>query len=209
MRDVRAAYDTWSDTYDTQPNKTRDLDAELLRAVDWDWTGLSVLEIGCGTGKNTGWLAERAARVVGLDLSPGMLARACLAAPCAELKEADLARPWPVDSGAFDVVLANLVLEHLRDLAHVAREAARALRPRGKFRVAEYHPWRQHQGKGAWFMDGDEPVATPTFVHTSEEYVSAGLQAGLTLTCLHEPTDPGCPPPAIPRLLVLTFEKRA
>jgi len=124
---VRDAYDRWASTYDTMPNVTRDLDAELLRV------GLSgielgdVLEIGCGTGKNTKWLVKQA-RVMGLDISTKMLAQCQEAAPDAELHITDLTLPWPVDTHAVDTIVVDLVLEHIEDLDHIADESARELR---------------------------------------------------------------------------------
>src|SRR5262245_18756872 len=75
-RDVANAYDRWAATYDSDVNPTRDLDAEVLRRAGPPVEGRDVLEIGCGTGKNTRWLSERARSVVALDFSAGMVARA-------------------------------------------------------------------------------------------------------------------------------------
>ena len=58
--EIARAYDRWARTYDTDANTTRDLDAEVLRRSSLAIDGRDVLELGCGTGKNTGWLAERA-----------------------------------------------------------------------------------------------------------------------------------------------------
>jgi len=201
---VRDAYDRWAPTYDTMPNVTRDLDAELLRV------GLSgsklgdVLEIGCGTGKNTKWLV-RHARVIGFDLSTKMLAQCRAAAPAAELHIADLTLPWPVDDGKMDTIVADLVLEHIEDLDHIARESARVLRGSGRVRVSELHPWLQHQGKAARFEDAGVLVEIPTFVHTTEEYVTAFLRAGFVLDALCEPRSPVDPVARPPRLLIMDF----
>ena len=74
--DVQAAYDRWAAVYDTDQNPTRDLNGAALRCQPFELGGRAVLEVGCGTGLNTAWLAPRAARVVGVDFSQGMLARA-------------------------------------------------------------------------------------------------------------------------------------
>jgi hypothetical protein len=50
---VRKAYDTWSSSYDTDENKTRDLEAIALRTMLEAIPFENCLEIGCGTGKNT------------------------------------------------------------------------------------------------------------------------------------------------------------
>ena len=61
--DTQQSYNIWAQQYDTNNNKTRDLEATALRhtlsAIAFD----NCLEIGCGTGKNTVWLTERAKTV--------------------------------------------------------------------------------------------------------------------------------------------------
>jgi malonyl-CoA O-methyltransferase len=55
--EVAAAYDQWADTYDNDHNRTRDLAGNILREAGLAVAGRSVVEIGCGTGRNTEWLA--------------------------------------------------------------------------------------------------------------------------------------------------------
>ena len=54
--DVADAYDRWSRQYDDDQNATRDLDAFVLRQAPLHLAGARVLEVGCGTGKNSAWL---------------------------------------------------------------------------------------------------------------------------------------------------------
>ncbi|HEY1024796.1 MAG TPA: class I SAM-dependent methyltransferase [Sphingobacteriaceae bacterium] len=58
---TQSAYDLWSAQYDTNENKTRDLEGKALREVLSSYSFNNVLEIGCGTGKNTQYLLEKAA----------------------------------------------------------------------------------------------------------------------------------------------------
>lgn len=58
--DVASAYDAWAKTYDTDPNDTRELAGVVLRQSRVNFDGSSVIEVGCGTGQNTLWLAEQA-----------------------------------------------------------------------------------------------------------------------------------------------------
>ena len=53
---IREAYNHWSAQYDTNMNPTRDLEGVALREMLADLSFKQVLEIGCGTGKNTAWL---------------------------------------------------------------------------------------------------------------------------------------------------------
>src|SRR4051812_24516774 len=74
--EVAGAYDRWAASYDADKNATRDLDALVMRRSPIALEGRDVLELGCGTGKNTSFLAEHAKSVLAMDFSEGMIARA-------------------------------------------------------------------------------------------------------------------------------------
>ena len=81
---IAHAYDQWAETYDNDSNRTRDLAGKVLREMGLDVSGRKLVEIGCGTGRNTEWLARAeasAADVVALDFSVEMLERARLRVP--------------------------------------------------------------------------------------------------------------------------------
>lgn len=208
--DVAGAYDRWAASYDADDNATRDLDAEVVRRAPLVLAGRDVLELGCGTGKNTAWLAERARSVVGLDFSAGMLAMARQRVDGAHVRfvRHDVREPWPVPAGAVHVVVGNLVLEHVRELAPVYAEAARVLRPGGQLLLCELHPERQRRGGQAHFTDPATgmTVHVAAHLHTVAEYVNAGIAAGLVLRHLGEWLEAGAPADAPPRLLSLLFE---
>ena len=211
--DVARAYDRWAASYDADRNATRDLDAEVVRTAPIGVDGRDVLELGCGTGKNTAWLAERARSVVALDFSPGMLARARERVGAVRHRvrfaQHDVREPWPVPDESADVVVGNLVLEHVEALAPVYREAARVLRAGGRLLLCELHPERQRRGGQAHFTDPDtgDTVHVPAHRHTVSEYVNGGIAAGLTLRHLGEWLEPTAPPDAPPRLLSVLFER--
>jgi ubiquinone/menaquinone biosynthesis C-methylase UbiE len=73
---VQAAYNQWANQYDTNQNRTRDLEAVSLRETLANRDLGAVLEIGCGTGKNTEWLVTKAESILSVDLSEEMLAKA-------------------------------------------------------------------------------------------------------------------------------------
>lgn len=210
---VAQAYDRWAASYDADKNATRDLDALVVRRLG---AGLAlddkdVLELGSGTGKNTTYLAERARRVVAMDFSEGMIARAHerIATPNVEFIKHDVRDLWPVAAASIDMVVANLILEHVHDLAPVFFEAARVLRPRGQFFFCELHPYRQLLGGQATFTDPNtgETVQVTAHVHTVSEYVMAGIEAGFQLRALGEWTEDDAAPDTPPRLMSCLFER--
>ncbi len=99
-------------------------------------SGEAVLEVGCGTGQLTGWLAEQAApgTVVAVDFAPAMIAQAQAKAIPAEFRVTDVCRD---DLGAdrFDLVLCFHSFPHFRDQPAALRNLARALKPGGRLLV--------------------------------------------------------------------------
>lgn len=208
---VARAYDRWAASYDVDRNATRDLDAQVVRKVPLEVGGRDVLELGCGTGKNTAWLGERARTVIALDFSAGMLAtaRRRIRASHVRFVRHDIRRRWPVRGSSVDAVVGNLLLEHVRQLGPIYREAARVLRPGGQLLLCELHPDRQRQGSQAHFTDAaiGRTVRVTAYRHTVGEYVNGGIGAGLCLRHLGEWLEPGAPSDAPPRLLSVLFEK--
>jgi SAM-dependent methyltransferase len=111
---------------------------ELLPPLD----GLRVLDAGCGSGIYGELLADRGARVTGIDESAGMLehARRRLAGRDVELRVADLRTPLPFADASFDGIVSALVLHYLRDWTLTLAEFRRVLRPGGWLAFSTHHP---------------------------------------------------------------------
>lgn len=208
---IARAYDNWSELYDHGENLTRDLDGVVLRGAGLYVSGRDVLEVGCGTGKNTVWLASEASSVIAIDFSEGMLAqaRARVTATNVHFVAHDVLTAWPLAAGSVDVATCNLVLEHVRALAPIYREAARVLRGNGQLFISELHPFRQLLGGQARFTDASsgETTLVPAFRHSVSEFINEGLACGLQLRRLGEWIEDGAPIETPPRLLTLLFER--
>jgi SAM-dependent methyltransferase len=98
------------------------------------------LDLGCGEGRLARDLAALGHDVVGIDVSPTMIAAAREAAPEVELHVADAAA-LPFEDGSFGLVLAFMSLQDADDLSGAIREAARVLAPGGRFCFAVVHPF--------------------------------------------------------------------
>lgn len=92
----------------------------------------------CGTGRYAEYLAGLGHRVVGVDSSPDMLARARARVPGADLRRGDLHR-LPLADSEVDVVVCALALTHVPDLGPVVAEFARVLRPGGHLVLSDAH----------------------------------------------------------------------
>lgn len=206
---IQNAYDEWSQSYDTDRNLTRDLDQQVMRETLADLRFQSILEIGCGTGKNTTFLTRISGRLHALDFSEGMIekAREKVQAETVEFSVADLTRQWPCDDQAYDLITCNLVLEHIEDLPFIFSEAWRVLVQGGEFFINELHPFRQYEGKKARFDKEENVIEIPAFVHHISDFVKAASKSGFTLLKLderwHAEDIQGKPP----RIVSFLFEK--
>ena len=207
--DIQNAYNQWSETYDSDENLTRDLDQQLthnlLSGLQFD----SILEIGCGTGKNTVFLSQIGRHVRAVDFSQGMIARAKekVRVENVHFSMMDITRPWDFEDQSFDLIVCNLVLEHIRDLSFVFAEAARTLQSGGKFFVNELHPFKQYDGKKARFYRNDEKIEVDAFVHHISDFLNAAEKDNLALVKLneywHEMDEH-----KLPRIISFLFERR-
>ena len=182
---VRAGYDRWASVYDHDANPLQALEEPHVRAALGEVRGLEVLDLGCGTGRHTAWLAEAGARVTAVDFSPGMLDEARRKVPDARVRflSHDLHDPLPWGDASFDAVVSGLVLEHLRTLGGFFAEARRVLRPGGRAVVSAMHPAMFLRGSQARFTDPDsgEVVMPGSVPHRIGDFVMAALGAGFAL----------------------------
>lgn len=209
--EIAAAYDSWSQTYESMENPTRDLAAAMLRNSGVELAGRDVLEIGCGTGLNTRYLAEHANSVIAMDFSEGMLAkaRANTSATTVKFQQGDIKNAWEVADDSVDVIVTTLVLEHIENFGHVYKEAVRVFRDQGEFLIYELHPYRQLRGGQAQFMTDDgATIFVSAFVHSISEFVNEAIAAGLTLAEIREEgNEEDLGVKDLPRILSLRFVK--
>lgn len=205
---IQQAYNEWSDSYDTDENLTRDLDQKVTRDALAEIHFSSILEIGCGTGKNTSFLSQIGDRVQAVDFSQGMIdkAREKVKAQNVKFSIMDITKRWILDDGSFDLVVCNLVLEHIEDLSFIFSEAFRVLQSNGRFFLNELHPFRQYEGKKARYQKAAEEIEVDAFVHHISEFLKAASDNGLSLIKLNEywhEEDQNNPP----RIVSFLFEK--
>ena len=201
-------YDQWSATYDAVENKTRDLEKRACEAVVGGLEFSRVLELGAGTGKNTGWLAERSERVVSVDFSAEMqaIAKTKVTAANVEFRIADVREPWPFGNVVPDLITCSLILEHVEDLGFVFGQAASTLAPGGHFYICELHPFKQYEGSKARFESDDGLQVTECFQHHVTDYTSAAIASGFAVERIDEWFDDD-DRTTTPRLISFVFER--
>lgn len=139
-------------------------------------SGAKVLHLQCATGETSARLAERGALVTGVDIADEAVAVASESVPGATFVTADVHDlPESLRAGAFDLVITEGgVLVWLHDLDAWAAGIAEALRPAGRFLLAEEHPVAMCiDEEGRWVEDYfDESTVTDVgwehFVLTGE-----------------------------------------
>ncbi|MEU8472801.1 class I SAM-dependent methyltransferase [Streptomyces sp. NPDC029006] len=137
-------YDSFAEAYAAE-NENNLVNAYYERpamlALAGDVAGHRVLDAGCGSGPLTAALRDRGAVATGIDASAGMLAlaRQRLGDDVA-LHVADLGERLPFKDGAFDDVVASLVLHYLENWGPTLAEFRRVLRPGGRLIVSVDHP---------------------------------------------------------------------
>lgn len=108
----------------------------VLRLLD-PQRGETVLDIGCGNARDIVPILRAGARIVGVDLSEGMIGQArrdLAAAGYADVVEFEVgdATQLRFQAGSFDKVLCSEVIEHIPDAAAAIAEIRRVLKPGGR-----------------------------------------------------------------------------
>ncbi len=148
-------------------------------------SGARVLDLGCGIGTYVRHIAEVAALAAGVDIDRARVARGA-ASGVSNLSLA-VAESLPFRDGAFDVVLLNEVIEHVRDDRATLREALRVVRPGGQvvvFAPNRGYPFETHGVYlGKRYVFGNIPLVNwlpdpvrNRLVPHARVYTSAGIR---------------------------------
>jgi ubiquinone/menaquinone biosynthesis C-methylase UbiE len=209
--DIAEWYDGWvSGSIDEDPSVSE------VQALMGDVAGQRICDLACGQGRVARHLAERGARVVGIDLSAKLLeiARRHEASEPRGIEyiHAD-ARSLPgIADGAFEGVLCHMALMDIPDLVPTLHTVARILRPRGWFVFSILHPCYNTPRSGetaspdgmvrtvaGYFTEGHwqsesrtgPPGKVGAYHRTLSTYLNALTNAGLVLERVSEPRATG------------------
>jgi ubiquinone/menaquinone biosynthesis C-methylase UbiE len=203
------AYNAWSESYDSVKNNTRDVEGFALREMLSAKTFDNVLEIGCGTGKNTLWLLTKAKNVVGADFSDEMLAqaKAKIKADNVEFIQTDVRKTWNFDNEQFDLITCSLALEHIENIDFVFNQANAKLKKNGLFYIGELHPFKQYAGTKARFETENGQFVLECFTHHLSDYFAAANKNGFDCVNINEWFDDN-DRTSIPRILTMIFKQK-
>lgn len=171
------------------------IEQPAMRRAVGDVRGLKIFEAGCGPGILAEYLIHEGAKVVGFDVSPKMIEQAKVRVPKnATFFVADMAKPLPIDQdGQFDMVVASLAIDYVKDWSVPLAEFHRLLKPKGKFIFTIQHPlgswnWYKpessfgiHYVESSWKAFTDEPVTVPDYYRSFEEVINPLINAGFKI----------------------------
>lgn len=206
--EAKKAYNIWAEQYDTNENKTRDLEGIALREMLSGINFETCLEIGCGTGKNTEWLMTKTKKLVAVDLSEEMLkrARTKITNENATFHLADIRDEWSFATEDFDLVTFSLVLEHIEDLDSIFRKAGSVTMPNGYLYLGELHPFKQYAGTKARFITEAGVQIVNCYKHHLSDFSNAAKKSGFEIALLNEFFDDH-DKTNLPRILTILFQK--
>ena len=202
--DVKQAYNKWADQYDSNENKTRDLEAISLKTNLVDIPFDNCLEIGCGTGKNTAWLLEKAKHVTAVDLSDVMLdkAKEKIHSDKVQFLQADIKNEWDFIKKRYDLITFCLILEHIENIDDIFIKASKAITPNGYVYIGELHPYKQYSGTKARFDTEDGQQIVTCYNHHISEFTTAAKNNAFDIVHVGEYFDEN-DRSKIPRILTL------
>ena len=109
-------------------------------------------------------------------------------------------------SGTFDLIIINLVLEHIQDIEAILKQAFERLNSKGKLFICELHPFKQYLGSKARYETPNGTKELEVFLHHSTDYLNAAFKQGLILVELKEWFDIDGND-QVPRLISFVFKK--
>ncbi len=205
---IKEAYQEWSHQYDTNENKTRDLEAIALRSVLSKLELNKVLEFGCGTGKNTVWFEKNAKEILSADFSEAMISKAAekIKSTKVQFAIADINEPWIFTKEKFDLVSFSLILEHIENIDEIFNKSNKVLHSGGYMYIGEFHPFKQYAGSKARYSTPEGEQLVTCYTHNVSDFTHAANKYGFSLIDLEEWFDDN-DRTQIPRILTLLFKK--
>lgn len=198
------AYALWAPSYPARAHNPVMLAEEraMLGLLPGDVTGRNVLDAGCGTGRYMRHALQRGAgKVIGVDLSPDMLARAASELGAArrrrafELMQGSL-DAMPVADAWSDLTVCGLAVGHVERLEPVLAELCRVTQPGGMILCSDVHPIGHALGWLRDFKSEGRRYAARHTAHLYSHWHAACAAQGLELGCVLEPMlDPADIPP--------------
>jgi malonyl-CoA O-methyltransferase len=178
----------WAESYDADLNPLLALERRVLQPHLDRLSGKRFVDVGCGTGRWLSLAREAGADVLGFDLTREMLTRAA-AKPAlkGKLVCADAQR-LPIADATADVTLSSFCISYVEDLPAVFSCLARITKPGGRIIISDIHPGAASAGWKRTFRSAGKLYEMNLAARPKKNPFRAGLDAGLTLWRVLEPS---------------------
>ena len=173
------------------------IEQPAMRKAVGNVRGLKIFEVGCGPGILAEYLIHEGAKVVAFDVSPKMIELARERNPKnATFFVADGSLVLPLGAeynGQFDMAVASLAIDYIKDWSTPLAEVHRLLKPKAKFIFTIKHPlgsWNWYKPEcafgvqyveGAWKGYNDEAVIMADYYRSFEEVITPVIVAGFKI----------------------------
>ena len=182
-------YAGWAAVYGTQEQMLFQLEEKTLKPLFGDLRNKAVLDIGCGTGRYSIYFARNGAEVTGVDLTPEMIAVARRKAIESNLDiDFIISDVLDVDLklNEFDLIFSSLAVTHIRNLSALFGKLQSVLRQNGRIWISEIHPILKMLGANVGYVNGDEFLEIPHYIHRASDFCIAAAENDLEIERLLE-----------------------
>ena len=172
-KSAEIAYNLWSENYDDQPHNLMlawdaEIFSDLLNSIDI--RDKIVADIGCGTGRHWQKIFDKnPKRVIGLDISEGMLKRLIQKFPRAETHVLTENKLDELQDGSCDFIMSTLTIAHIQNAKAALNEWNRVLKPGGEMIITDYHPSALAKGGKRTFSYHEKTIAIKNYVHSIDD----------------------------------------
>lgn len=184
---IRQSFDRAASSYDQYAVLQREIESRLLERIEFlRYEPGMILDLGCGTGSGSRYLARQypQAKVIALDWAPAMLAKTGTSKGDGPDAAPDLCRvcadmhALPLAARSVDLVFSSLAMQWSYDLPAVFREFRRVMKPNAMLVFTCFGPDTLHELKQAWRAVDDLPHVNdyPDMHDIGDELLAAGYR---------------------------------
>jgi ubiquinone/menaquinone biosynthesis C-methylase UbiE len=196
VKQARELYDKYGDLFERleENDLNRRSLSKILHSMIGDIKGKKILDVGCGAGRDCKIMAEKGAKVIGIDVSPKMIALAqekCKGLDV-EFYLRDMERTgFPNEE--FDIITAIFSVSYKKSLKKVLREFYRILKKNGEVFIVVSHPIRKmikythNYFESGKHWENFKNIKRFGYYRTMEEYINSIISEGFVVREIREP----------------------